>query len=354
MFELYSAQIFLCAFAMVVMCSCIQANALLSRSQKRCFYGLYLLVIVASIAEWAGVFLQNCSLNTRILHIIIKTFELGITPYIGVYAMVLLSERDKAKILLYPLGVHLLLEILSAFFGFIFYVDASNVYHHGSFYFIYMATYGISIFFCVISVLKNIKRYRYNGGFFMIFMAIFLIVGVGVSVIFSSIKVSWLVLDIVGIMIYIFYSDMVTQVDALTGILNRRAYESYIARIQKRVIFIEFDVDRFKSINDTYGHDVGDRCLKAVSQTLQETFSYIGLCFRTGGDEFIVALESYKGSLDTITSEFVGLLEEKRAKDPVIPRVSMGFGIYNPGKNSIFDAIKEADEMMYSFKEMNR
>lgn len=85
-----------------------------------------------------------------------------------------------------------------------------------------------------------------------------------------------------------------SSTDELTGILNRRAFqtelEEEIARKQ-RGIFIFIDVDNFKSYNDTYGHSNGDLCLKHFAKTIKECFPKDSIIGRYGGDEFIVYLK---------------------------------------------------------------
>lgn len=86
--------------------------------------------------------------------------------------------------------------------------------------------------------------------------------------------------------------------DGLTGLNNRRAFDAKIretlnAFAQGGAAFsvILFDVDRFKSINDTLGHVAGDKVLKKVAQCLQETFRRSDFAARYGGDEFVVVIE---------------------------------------------------------------
>jgi diguanylate cyclase (GGDEF)-like protein len=79
-------------------------------------------------------------------------------------------------------------------------------------------------------------------------------------------------------------AQALARVDALTGLPNRRAFEETIAAGALLLI----DVDRFKSINDTHGHVVGDDCLRQVADALRAVLRDTDQCFRWGGDEFIV------------------------------------------------------------------
>src|SRR5438309_11060838 len=85
--------------------------------------------------------------------------------------------------------------------------------------------------------------------------------------------------------------------DPLTGLPNRRSMFVHLSRelaraerLKTEVALIVMDVDGFKAINDTYGHNVGDHALRAVAQELQQALRPYDLCVRYAGDEFIVVL----------------------------------------------------------------
>lgn len=75
--------------------------------------------------------------------------------------------------------------------------------------------------------------------------------------------------------------------DALTGIGSRRAYQERLSQPGSKS-FIVIDVDNFKRINDTYGHEAGDAILKAIARLIRTETDF---CYRPGGDEFVAVLE---------------------------------------------------------------
>jgi diguanylate cyclase (GGDEF)-like protein len=79
-------------------------------------------------------------------------------------------------------------------------------------------------------------------------------------------------------------AQALARVDSLTGLPNRRAFEETI----RTGAMLLIDVDRFKSINDTHGHVIGDDCLRQVAAALRGVLRDSDQCFRWGGDEFIV------------------------------------------------------------------
>ena len=81
--------------------------------------------------------------------------------------------------------------------------------------------------------------------------------------------------------------------DPLTGLLNKASAERTIRTLLRqngRGLLFMIDLDRFKSINDTYGHDAGDRALRAISAALQSVFRACDPVGRIGGDEFLALL----------------------------------------------------------------
>ena len=86
-----------------------------------------------------------------------------------------------------------------------------------------------------------------------------------------------------------------SQIDPLTGVFNRRKIAENLNDIQKSdqgVAIILLDLDHFKSINDTYGHDIGDMVLTKVAQTLNQNVRGGDLVGRFGGEEFIIVLQN--------------------------------------------------------------
>ena len=151
-------------------------------------------------------------------------------------------------------------------------------------------------------------------------------------------------------------------IDPLTGILNRRGLEEEVARAlaqAKRqdsplsVLFI--DLDRFKLINDTHGHDVGDVVLKEVATFLKEVVRASDIVARPSGDEFIIILPSS----DLTEAEHVVSKIHKKASvrafaQKVFVSFSIGVASTSEGVRDIHELKKLADERMYKEKTFSR
>ena len=95
--------------------------------------------------------------------------------------------------------------------------------------------------------------------------------------------------------------EQLSRTDPLTGLLNRRAFVEVIAAEDEPYVIALFDIDRFKMINDTYGHSAGDEVLIEVSHMLRDAFGCQNTVARLGGEEFGVVLK-HTGKEETVAA----------------------------------------------------
>ena len=152
------------------------------------------------------------------------------------------------------------------------------------------------------------------------------------------------------------------QFDQLTGLANRSLFRDYLMRTITRadrnhqpVAILFLDLDRFKIINDTHGHDVGDQLLVSVAERLRDCVRSSDLVARLGGDEFTVVVEGI--SDPNILSHFCDRIL-RALKEPVrvcglelSVNASIGLSIYPSDADNLEDLVKSADTAMYRAKE---
>lgn len=157
--------------------------------------------------------------------------------------------------------------------------------------------------------------------------------------------------------------EMLSVTDALTGQYNRRGFanivQKYIAQYNRDktdFTLIILDIDKFKQINDMYGHDYGDEILKRTSKVLSRVASDDSVVFRYGGDEFLI-LHQHKDmqEIDNIRHEIdMGLKRYEKMAATMIPiKVSIGHSVYSDFED-LEKCIDEADKNMYLDKEKHK
>jgi len=354
----YTATIFISVAAMIVMEICVFSNDMMSKDNKKLFEALFFMTALASMCEWGGNAMQGTMPQLRIMHIILKTVELMIVPFIPLFISHVFTRSKILKIAMVIAIFHAVLVVLSSFAGFIFYVDSFNTYYHGSFYVIYITMYLAAYVICLYSALSYVLRYQYGGSVFVISIFVFFFLGMIATMVVDELQIDFIVLSIADVMIYIVNSEAIQQTDALTGLVNRMGYESYMQQQRSPCVVLFFDVDEFKGINDTYGHSYGDFCLREISRVIMKCFKAKGKCFRIGGDEFCVI---YKGTYEEASAtlgDFGKAMKQARTrikgKSENIPSVSVGYARFDPLTSSMQDAVNEADEMMYKAKKSRK
>ena len=153
--------------------------------------------------------------------------------------------------------------------------------------------------------------------------------------------------------------------DQLTGLYNRRYLASHLSAMYDRAFWtgqplsvMVLDLDHFKSINDTYGHDAGDTVLQEFAELLKGSVRAIDLACRYGGEEFLVAMPDTDKKYAAIVAE---RLRERVAektilvnggKDEIQVTVSIGIASTEEGgeEDTSQKLIKRADEALYSAK----
>ena len=148
--------------------------------------------------------------------------------------------------------------------------------------------------------------------------------------------------------------------DALTGLLNRQAFEQLKSQLRissEHLAFLIIDVDVFKSINDNYGHDVGDQALIKVARLLDENFRKVDYVLRIGGDEFAVIMEKTgpdKKPIIRSKIEAINEILQHPEDEAVFPKYSVSVGIAFSEKGFSDDLFQQTDQALYHTKENGR
>ena len=154
-------------------------------------------------------------------------------------------------------------------------------------------------------------------------------------------------------------------IDDLTGLYNRRGFadlgEQYLKlarRASRGVALVYLDLDRFKTINDTLGHHVGDRALIKLSDILKATFRRSDIIARMGGDEFaVLAVDSTSDGADLLVSRLRERIEEfnQSHRDSYQLAVSLGMARHDGDERvRLEDLLTQADTAMYQEKRGKR
>ncbi len=160
------------------------------------------------------------------------------------------------------------------------------------------------------------------------------------------------------------YEELLTRMarrDPLTGVLNRYALEELLEREANRseryhhsIGFLLIDVNRFKEINDRFGHVMGDKVLQAVATVIQDNVRDSDIVVRYGGDEFLVILPETNGETDLVKDRILVEVAQRNKTNPLLEfpvTLAIGSVHWSPGSGRAFEEVlAEADRLMYEDK----
>lgn len=358
----YSAIIFIEVFAALVMITLTARNPILDKDMRRRYSMFFGALVAVAISEWTNLFMNGMPESYRILHYIIKATEFSMVPMLALVGIYIYGDFKYKKALLYIDLIHSALEYIIAFTTrWIFYMDENNVYRRGQFYFFFVALYLIQTVILAWELLKCGRKFQNHNYVAAFCGAAFLISGIGVQLFDNGIRTSWLAVEMAFIMTYIYFNDMALQSDKLTGLLNRWCYERKLERLNYSTCILIFDVDSFKTINDTFGHLFGDESLRLAAGLIYKNFAKEGLVYRIGGDEFCVIMKKKSKYVTHQSDEGIQALidvfrmevEEAHKKEPRFTNISVGYA-FTDLDFSINWALDKADRMMYEIKQKNK
>ena len=158
--------------------------------------------------------------------------------------------------------------------------------------------------------------------------------------------------------------QLMADEDPLTGCFNRRAFFDRVnpawqdaVRDDSSIACLMIDVDHFKQVNDLFGHQVGDKVLKAIAAVLKNQFDATAIVGRYGGEEFCVMIpEANLHQATKFSTEVLSRVQSTHfdSQPGLSLSVSVGVAVRNGGADSPEDVIRQADECLYLAKQSGR
>lgn len=147
--------------------------------------------------------------------------------------------------------------------------------------------------------------------------------------------------------------ERLTKTDDLTGLYNRRYLFSLLEKYKENnqsVSVILLDIDNFKQINDTFGHEAGDKAIKRFSDCLNEVVRDNGIVGRYAGDEFLVILEKMEGyEINSFIERLLNSIQSLTINDHIRISASGGMAVFD-GNKTINEVLAHADQLLYHVK----
>lgn len=211
-------------------------------------------------------------------------------------------------------GIGVLLMVVNIFYPIVFSVDSSNIYHRGTFFAYYM----LLEYLMVIDAMSIYVSAKKKGGVLKFFpvaqFVVPLLVGTTIQAVYYGVSVIWPSVGISVCGVLLGLQNEAPLCDGLTGLYNR-AYLNQLRQRSKEgdsdYTMILLNINKFKTINEKYGHAKGDRTLMSVAEITRGTIGNMGVVIRYSSDQFFIFVNTTDAAkVDSIQSEIVNRIDE--------------------------------------------
>lgn len=237
-----------------------------------------------------------------------------------------------------------------------YYITPENVYERRPVSYVYY----VFIAYYIISAIAMTHRYEREYGtrsFFSIELFLVpILIGTTLQFVFYGLSLAWLSSAVGLVGLYMMQQNETAYLDPLTELYNRQYMNNIVAYWKRkgyRFSGIMVDMDRFKRINDTYGHSEGDDALVNVAGLLKSVFGKGSFVFRFAGDEFIILIRTDDESMlkrKEAELEKAVRIYNRDSNKPYAIGLSYGHGSYDNTDGDIDKLMKKMDENMYEMK----
>ena len=256
--------------------------------------------------------------------------------------------------------VSAVLLIFNLFAGRMFYVTRDNFYTRGDLFLLVIVIPYTLVLIGFINVIIHRKQMNRALFFLLLISVIPAAIGSAFDILFAESRILWPGFFISLLFCYLFIIRITIKIDSLTNVFNRRGIDEYLLSIAKSLrrrehAFIMIDVDRFKSINDRFGHMQGDNALKDTAEILRSSVRRNDFVARYGGDEFIIIAET--DNVNVIIENIKSKAQKFNMRQirPYTLSLSCGGDIYlQDDLRTPLEFLSYVDSLMYTEKERRR
>lgn len=275
-----------------------------------------------------------------------------------------ISNKPLLFLLVFVNVILAVLQIISLRYGYFYHIDSNNIYQRGPLYLLYVSITIIIVFAAFFLIIKNRKKIERNHLFSLIFFAVPPLICVALQTMFYGINVTLSGVVISLLIIFLDIQNQCIYTDYLTGVYNRKKLDAFLqekissSTDDKTFSTILIDLNNFKSINDMYGHDVGDEALQITVSLLKSCLSLNDFIARYGGDEFCIIMDiSEMTELEKRVKKIIRCVGHynKLSCKPFNINFGIGYAVYDRSSNmKSEDFLKLIDILMYKNKRITK
>ena len=348
----YLYTIFVLFMTILCMLFLTVTNEYMLTVHKKAFVAAFCGEFFITVCEVLSIFLNGSATEYKLIHFMSNYFGFLMTPILIIFFAASIGRFHRLKVAIIGISAYFIVYNVLVMTKKLFYIDAQNNYYRGNLFYIYIISYFGAVLYLLYETLRYSRKGFLQHKIFAYLLSSCFLLSSSIQVLNPEVYITRITVVFSLCAYYAYCVELTNLFDKLTGVLNQGTYLRKVNELKEQQMVIILDVDDFKSINDNYGHQYGDKCLRDISQTIKLIFGNYGQCYRIGGDEFAVILRR-NSNAESLITRFEKTIADKFKNSPQQLNISLGYSRYE--KNDSFETvIQRADVNMYNVKNQKK
>lgn len=327
-------------------------NEFILATHKKGFFIAFLGEFFITVCEVLSIFSNGSATEFKPIHFLSNYLGFLLTPILIIIFASSIGNFRRFKGAIIGIATYFVLFNCLVITKQLFFIDAQNNYHRGLLFPVYVISYFLSVIYLLYETLRYSRKGFLRHKIFAYLLGFFFLASISIQLFIPGVYMTRISVIMSLCAYYAYNIELANLFDKLTGLLNQGTYLRKIKYVKEEQVVIILDIDNFKLINDNYGHQFGDECLKNISRTIKSVFGNHGQCYRIGGDEFAVILRKHHNVEDLIKRFEIAIADKFKSK---LCQLSISLGYSKYESNDSYEAvIQRADSNMYNAKNQKK
>lgn len=327
--------IYVVVFTMIIFILTILHNSIIPKKQNIFFLITALLIIIIIILEAITLIFDNSPIKYKWIHFTSNFLGFCLSPLLEyTIGIALVPDEKKSKwYFILWCGFTCWMIITSIFGNGVFYIDENNHYSRDKGFIVYIIISVIGILFLFFENLSLLKKMQHKGAKVVWINYGFMFFSLFFQAIWPQVHTTWLCAAFSSAMYYMYYNEILQQIDPLTGLFNNNNFLLEYSKIKKESILVVIEIENFAKLRHFYTRGESNKMIISIATEIKNYYSKYGRCFSLNTGEFCIIVPNKKYNFEIINKAFFMKYITSNYKKENLTLLTIGYTSVKPKEN---------------------